>query len=250
MAYDVGNDSGYKKGSGGTSAKTSSLMQKMQEEQKKKQAALQAQQAAAARAQQNRWGATDAQGLVNQTAAQKQASAAKFNWEGLSPGGYFNQIADMKQSQAAANAQYSPQKSYLNMYSDWQSQGAVPDVIPPFYPYRDSHGPFPNNVSQPNSVLAGYEPGSNLSGRDPYLNLYKDPTNVDLRPEQIYPYQSPGILPPGGGSGGGNGGGGNYDYPWEYPVYPIYSQPGGGGSKINEWYANMVQWNINRPKGG
>lgn len=57
-------------------------------------------------------------------------------------------------------------------------------------------------------------------------------------------------------TGGGGGGGGYYEYPelsyggggggYRYPSYSY----GGSNNDINRWYANMVQWNINRPKNG
>jgi len=55
----------------------------------------------------------DAESIIDQTAAQKKATASTYNWQGLSPLAYLDQILNMKQSQTAANNQSSAKKIAL-----------------------------------------------------------------------------------------------------------------------------------------
>lgn len=202
---------------------------------------------------QNKYKLPDAQSILNQTASQKAATAVKFNWKGLSPIGYLDQILNMKQSQGAANAKYSPQQSYLDMYTDWQSPGFLPTAQPGGMnvgpDYIDPAKIYQDNAASYNAYLRGknYVYGENKSGREPIftnyrpgqMNTYDD---RDILPGNYSPWSPDGTLPPPPTTTP-PGNAPQYDY----PVYGGYG--GSSDSGINQWYANMVQWNINRPKG-
>ena len=226
MAYSIGQDTGYKKSTGGANLGTSSLyMKQLQEEIKKQQLLLQAQQAAALRARSSRESA----------AAYNRASQKSYLER------YANPLNDKGQTPQMAGA--------MGNYSDWYESGAK-NLAPILDPNNVYQGKLRPEYGQPYQAPWGEtvdKMGYVYDEKDPRRKDYeiKDYQNADLRPDQVLAYQSPGILPDGGSGSGGGGGYG--DYPWEYPVY---SYGGGGAKKINEWYANMVQWNINRPKGG
>lgn len=83
-------------------------------------------------------------------------------------------------------------------------------------------------------TLFGYRHGSDY---DPWEN-YRG-----YQPPGILPPVSPGLTPPPA-----------YEIPtYEYPYYGSGGNGGYGGQQrpdVNQWYANMVNWTINRPRGG
>ena len=231
MALSVGQDTGYKKPKAGAGTASlgqsgqSAYMRKLQEQMRQQQIALSAANAAALRARNSREAA----------AAYNRASKKPYLER------YANPLNDMGQTPEVAKA--------MSNYSNWYESGAE-NLAPILDPNNVYQGKLrPEYGTRENSVLAGYEEGSNPSGRDQDPGKYKDYHNLDLLPDNYFPVRTPEILPPDPTLPGG----GDYAYPdyqWEYPVY---SYGGGGGSsapsRINEWYQNMVQWNINRPKG-
>ncbi len=126
-----------------------------------------------------------------------------------------------------------------------------------------AEGPFERNpASNPNVML-------NTGGLayDPIVQKYNpssptfDPNSPIGQPSHPYDIYSfpPEQLPPAAPQPESGGGGGGY-YPYPYEDYGGYGGGGGGGgyiypsyggggyNDINRWYANMVQWNINKPK--
>ena len=244
MAFNIGQDTGYTAGTGGPTAATTSIMQKLQEELKKKQAALLAQQSAAAKAAQ----AAKANAQIGKTPTKSYLERLNFDTQAPQRAMIEKSVQNNKQWIGAGAG--DPNPAYLDMYNNWNSAGVNPGVKPPFYPYRDSHGKMPFNLSGDPQLPWGssnatrdYEYDPNDPNRWGYM--ITDYPNADLRPEQVRGWTPPDILPLPDGSGAGAGTGGGM---WDYPVYNYGG--GGGAKKINEWYANMVQWNINRPKGG
>lgn len=85
---------------------------------------------------------------------------------------------------------------------------------------------------------------------DPTLFGYRHGSDYDPW-ENYRGYQPPGILPP---SPGLTPPPPNEIPTYEYPWYSLSSNGGGYGGQqrpdVNQWYANMVNWTINRPQGG
>jgi len=219
MAFNIGQDTGYTAGTGGPTAATTSIMQKLQEELKKKQAAMQAQQAAAAKAAQ-----------AKRTAVGNAQVGNKPIFQNMFPDVY----PEVK-------------TPGLSDYSKWYESGA-PNLAPMLDPNNVYQGRLRPEYGQRNWGYTVDKLGYVYDETDPrrWDYMIKDYQNADLRPDQVRGWTPPDILAEGGGElgdGGGTGGG-----IWDYPVYNYGG--GGGAKKINEWYANMVQWNINRPKGG
>ena len=231
MALSVGQDTGYKKGVGTASLGQSgqaSYMKKLQEQMRQQQIALAAANAAALRARNSRESA----------AAYRRSSRPSYLER------YANPLNDKGQTPAMASA--------MGNYSNWYESGAE-NLAPILDPNNVYQGKLrPEYGKRDKFALAGYEYGDNDSGRDQDPGKYKDYHNLDLLPDNYFPVRTPEILPPDPTLPGG----GDYAYPdyqWEYPnyggSYPVYSSGGSTPSRINEWYQNMVQWNINRPKG-
>lgn len=91
-------------------------------------------------------------------------------------------------------------------------------------------------VDEGDKTLFGYRHGSDYDPTENYRGY---------QPPGILPMNSPGLTPPPA----------NELPTYEYPYYggSLSSNGGYGGQQrpdVNQWYANMVNWTINRPRGG
>jgi len=98
------------------------------------------------------------------------------------------------------------------------------------------------------------------AGVDPDAIRGFSPANRLIEQFGIDGYVPPARLPSGGTSSSTNGGGGNtVQNPYGGSQYQEYYGGGGGSgggydystsSQVDQWYQGLLQWNINRPKGG
>ena len=216
----------------------------------------------------------DAESIIDQTAAQKKATASNFNWNGLSPLGYFDQIMNMKQSQNAGNAVSSPQ---IPMPQNTFSQSVKPSAINTGLQQKAqmdaqnriplptvSNGERPLNMQLDTPAGTGMnlnpEDYQNLAGKSALdiLSMYMPRAEIDARfpmgvSEEdamaylwdnyswLFPEQT-GLMDGGAGTGGGSG------YGLEnYIPMPYDGSWGGGGYGNSQDYlrdSGLINWRI------
>lgn len=235
MANQVGNESG--------SDNNSAYLKKLKEQQAAAAAAkLKAQLAAVASAK---------IGVKPTTPAFYQAGTANSKPTYPLPQGY--QVPFFQQPQLNDLGQTPEMARAMSNYSDWYEKGA-PNLAPKLDPNMVYQGWWQPDYGQRPFGVLDY-PSMNDKGSGKPTDMYYPPGQMnteqdrDILPDNWNPYTPPGQLPPPGPPPPNPYGLDSYTY----PVYSDYGYGGGGyqqDSGINQWYANMVQWNINRPKGG
>lgn len=187
---------------------------------------------------------------MNQIRQTQRQEALKTYNTGIAPANQYNMNA---LSDNQRNAFYrAPGLGNVLPLAQQQQLRANVYAEPILKPPAANGNPYTGQQRQ-TSVLNSYVYSPPAQGST-YNKLYKDPVNVDLLPDNYAPYYPPQVMPeapsptitpppayeypyvppPGDGGGGGGGGGG---------TTPTRAD-------VNQWYANMVNWNIGRPRGG